>query len=187
MKYFWYVLFILLIIGGIVTFTEREHGDAVVIPDTATSTPATTMNATSSNPQVTLKSVDYTYVLADPKRPAPDLARALVYGLAVDPQTKQLVDQRRANLVAALTKNPKDITSWIGFGQLYEMIDDFAAARDVWDYLTKLQPSNSVPLQNMANLCGYYVNDKPCARTYYGLALAANEYNPQTAAVGNMA
>ena len=61
---------------------------------------------------------------------------------------------------------------WIQLGLHFKFINDYEAASQAWEYASLIRPGNSLSFQNLAELYGYYMQDKKSAEKNYTRALA---------------
>jgi len=58
-----------------------------------------------------------------------------------------------------LRNNPKDLSAWIDLGIRYKAINEYEAAREAWEYVSLMSPTNIVSYNNIGNLYHYELKD----------------------------
>lgn len=91
--------------------------------------------------------------------PAPTLVRSTDFSNTLTPEIKKIVISRLDNDIATIKKNPNDVTSWIDLGIQRKQLGDYYGARDAWEYVKAVEPSNIVPWNNLGDLYHFYLKD----------------------------
>lgn len=97
----------------------------------------------------------------------PNIRHAVVFSVSVTPEAKVIMLKNVANLQEKLEKDAKDFNVWNSLAQYYQAAGDYVAAREVWEYLGRVFPTNHVAYGNLGFLYGYYLKDAPLAEIKY--------------------
>ena len=121
-------------------------------PSPAMSANATTTEATSSIPDITVVGDgDYTITML-PVSQAPDYNAPIVFSASITADVRGIINAQAATLRANIAKNDADFNSWIALGNLHKMAGDYAGATQIWDYASLVWPQNVVSFNNLADL-----------------------------------
>ncbi len=94
--------------------------------------------------------------------PAPSLVRSTDFGIALNPEIKAAVITRLNTTIAAIQKEPTNISNWIDLGLNRKTLGDYEGARQAWEYAKALSPNgNIVPYNNLGDLYHFYLKDYP--------------------------
>ncbi len=75
-------------------------------------------------------------------------------------------------LVERINKTPDSPSDWIDIGLTKKIFDDYAGARDAWEYAGLLNPKLTTPFENLGDLYWHFLQDYPKAELNYKKALA---------------
>ncbi len=75
--------------------------------------------------------------------------------------------KRITELTSSLKNDPTSTDVWLSLAIYRKMINDFAAAEEIWVYLTKVQPGNFIPFNNLGDLYANYVKNTTKAEANY--------------------
>jgi len=78
---------------------------------------------------------------------------------------------------AVLKKNPMDVDAWISIGMIKKFFNNYAGARDAWEYAKYLNDGNSVVYYNLGNLYGSYLKDYKKAEENFLKAIELEDKN----------
>lgn len=81
-------------------------------------------------------------------------------------------------LKTALEKDLFNISDWIAVGIIKKFFNDFEGARDAWEYVTVLYPSDPLAFENLGNLYALYLHDNAKAEYNYKKAIENNPSEP---------
>ena len=112
---------------------------------------------------------------AAPKFPAPDLDRPINITAKL---SEESAGKAREYIIAsenALKADPDIYEDWLNLALYRKLIGDYEAAREIWEYLTKIRPFAAVSYHNLGNLYAYELNEPDKAEPYY---LKAIELEP---------
>ena len=96
----------------------------------------------------------------------PDLDKPIVIQAALSTQAAAKARATITDLTAELKKNPDLYSSWLELGSYRKLIGDSRAALEIWQYVSKNWPSDSVAFNNLANLYIYELPDFNKAEEY---------------------
>jgi cytochrome c-type biogenesis protein CcmH/NrfG len=74
-------------------------------------------------------------------------------------------------LIATLQEDPNKFNEWIQLGLELKAIDDYAQARDVWEYASAIRPKNSISFIDLGDLYAYYLHDNTLAEKNFLTAI----------------
>ena len=97
----------------------------------------------------------------------PNIRHAVVFSVSVIPEAKVIMLRNISDLQQRLGKDGKDFNTWNSLAQYYQAAGDYVAAREVWEYLGRVFPTNHVAYGNLGFLYGYYLKDAPLAEKNY--------------------
>ncbi len=99
------------------------------------------------------------YIGRDPAeiRPVPEEVK-----LFTELQKEQLYSTLKTH-ATAVKRNPTYFEGWIQVGMLKKTIGDFEGARDAWEYVSLIEPLNSLSFANLGELYWRYLRDFPKA------------------------
>jgi len=102
----------------------------------------------------------------------PSLSHKVDFRAKMVPEAKVIVLKNIETLQAQLRIDANDFHTWNTLAQHYQTAEDFLAARDVWEYLVRVFPTNHIAFGNLGFLYGYYLKDLVKAEQYYLKAIA---------------
>src|SRR5262249_18069322 len=149
----------LLVIFGIAYVAGRNP--AASPGNSATGTPAVTASTTGGGytieevPLPTLESIE------------PDLNHTAVFRADVPSDVRVTLAAQVSQLSQGLKNNPTDASAWLNLALAYDEAEDYAAARDVWVFLTKAIPDDPTSYENLGKLYHFDLKDFPKAETYF--------------------
>jgi tetratricopeptide (TPR) repeat protein len=161
-----------LILGAVALFIfyRSSHPSVATTDITATST------ATSSGPGYSVK---IGHLSSKDLPPAPDMNKKFSFDKTVQADVQAAIlsgaDAKRSLLV----KDQYDFNAWVALGTLYQMAGDYNQAKAIWEYVTKIYPTNTVTHSNIANLYDAYLHDYAKAESEYEFAIKSDPSNPQ--------
>ena len=110
--------------------------------------------------------------------PVPDLDAPVSFSDSFPPDARIIMEEKIAKNRAALKENPSLFVAWLEIGAQYKIAGDYAKASEAWEYASAINPKDSVSLQNLGDLYGYYLKDASRAEGYF---LAAIDNAPDDA------
>lgn len=123
-------------------------------------------------------------VSGDPKTPAsdfpmPDLNRPIVIKAQLSTTDAQKAKEYINASQAELKKDPDLYDEWMNLALYRKLIGDYEAAREIWEYVTKIRPSSGMALHNLGSLHFYELKRPDEAESYYLQAIKAEPSNLQ--------
>ncbi|MCE9643711.1 tetratricopeptide repeat protein [Candidatus Parcubacteria bacterium] len=91
--------------------------------------------------------------------PHPFINREISVPASFTVQEKAIVLADIEAVRVRLRNNPKDLNAWIDLGIRYKTINDYEAAREAWEYVSLMSPTNIVSYNNIGNLYHYELKD----------------------------
>lgn len=75
------------------------------------------------------------------------------------PEAKDFYQKKFNETKEKLQKNQSDINQWLFLGVLKKGVGDFEGSRDVWLYVSKTWPNDSLAFANLADLYANFLNE----------------------------
>jgi tetratricopeptide (TPR) repeat protein len=163
----------ILLFGGVALVIIILVGAALYAkPLLSKLTPQAPDTEATSTPNYKIE-VDYA---AQIKEIEPDLAHQVVYGASVPANVRTIIDGKIADEKKILTDDPLKADDWFQLGVLYHSANDYAAARDVWLFLTKViaAPDSAVAYDNLGRLYKFDLKDFPKSEAMFQASIKAN-------------
>lgn len=88
--------------------------------------------------------------------------------------SKELVDSQKDRLMIAIgqvSDQPSSSPYWIEIGVIKKNFDNYAGARDAWEYAKAIDPRNPIHYFNLGNLYAAYLKDASKAEKNYLMAV----------------
>lgn len=150
------VSIIVIIFGGFFLYTSKK----VNAPEEVTTVKDGGIGATvSGDSEINQIPVDVTLPLpTGAEVTPPSLSRTLSFPSGFPADAIAIIENNVATLTAELKNNPDSFSSWMDLAQQYKIIEDYAGARDIWEYLTKVY-SSATPYINLGNLYALDMQD----------------------------
>lgn len=106
----------------------------------------------------------------------PDLSRATAYPDSIPASVRAILDGKIAAEKKIVADDPTKVDDWFELGVLYHSADDYAAARDIWVFLTKFvaAPGVAVAYDNLGRLYKFDLKDFPKSESYFKQSMTAN-------------
>ncbi len=102
----------------------------------------------------------------------PKLRRPVVFSAAFSEEARGLMRQKIDTSIVALEKNPQSFDEWMHMAILRKTVDDYEGAREIWEFLTRVNPRNFGPFANLGSLYAFDLKDAPRAEKNFTAALA---------------
>lgn len=104
-------------------------------------------------------------------RPVAELSAdpALVAQVPIEKLSEQ--KKQLEELAAKVAETSTDVDSWLAAAGIKKFWNDFAGARDIWEYLTRLAPEHPIAFYNLGNLAKLVDRDFASAESLYRAAL----------------
>ena len=152
-------------------------GTATTTAESATTT-TKLVNATSSTGSavgsiVTSGDGSYTVKLIPEKTAAkaPDYTKPLVFSASITPAVKTVLQSQFTTTVAGLNKDKYDFNMWVNLGSVRHMAGDEQGAKEIWEYVSLVWPSNAASFNSLGDLYANFLKDYAKAESNYLIAI----------------
>jgi len=169
---------VLVVVLAVVITGVREKQESVIV-DTNISE-----NASSTNPgrgegvEVVDLSDTPVEIVRELPKPVPGVAVPATYPEFISPAIRTEVAKRFESLTILLNADPSLFNEWVELGLLRKFIEDYAGAREAWEYASKLAPKNSISFLNLGTLYGYYLQDPLAAERNFLTSIQNDKTDP---------
>lgn len=89
----------------------------------------------------------------------PVLDRPLSFPQSYSEEARKIMTDKINATIAALKKDPNQYGEWANLGIFRNGINDWEGARQIWEFLTVMSPSQPAPFANLANLYAFSLKD----------------------------
>ncbi|MBI2610173.1 hypothetical protein HYW53_03275 [Candidatus Giovannonibacteria bacterium] len=176
-KIFWGVLILgLAIIGAVVYLYVLKKSNLDLTNDNNEE-----KTSTSNNEAANTKNIEG-YRTKEELPPFPTGFDRINYGpkilSEIGPEQRKKQEDNFKELLDKIEKNPDSLDLWVGLGLIKNVFEDYAGARDVWEYASVIRPANAVSFNNLGGLYWHYFKDYPKAEENYRKAISNMPENP---------
>ncbi|MEK9176824.1 MAG: hypothetical protein AAB923_00855 [Patescibacteria group bacterium] len=145
--------------------------------------PATGNEVSTTTPSTTITGGGYTIEavpLEDFRDFMPSLTRKVQFGASIPTEVRPQIGKRVADVLAKLTADPTQVADWLELGLLYHTANDYQGAKEVWEFLIKVVPNDTVSYDNLGKLYHFNLKDYPKAEEYFlkSIAIASTSTLP---------
>jgi len=112
------------------------------------------------------------------KKQMPDLNKEIVIGANISEQTKNAAIEKIKEITAQLKKDYDRREEWLNLGIWRKTIGDYEGAKEAWEFVTLIRPTDAVAFHNLGDLYSQYLIDFPKAEQYYLAAIAKEPGTP---------
>jgi tetratricopeptide (TPR) repeat protein len=110
--------------------------------------------------------------------PAPSLDRPITFeNSQLPPEVQATVRAQIAEAIAAIKKEPLNLSWWLQLALKRKQAGDYEGARQAWVYVSTLAPRDETSLNNLGDLFMNFIKDYPQAEMYYKKLIAVNPKN----------
>ena len=111
---------------------------------------------------------------------APDISRGIRFSESIPQEVRDILSKKATEAVANIRANPASGADWFNLALYYHTANDYEGAREIWEFLTVVAPSNTVAFNNLGKLYHFSVPDFPKAEEYFmkSLAIDAESLTP---------
>ena len=102
----------------------------------------------------------------------PSLDKPLIFPDGFTDDAKKVVTEKTRRLTADLKNNPDNFSAWLDLAIYRKMIHDYQGAKEIWEYLNKAYPTQSISFGNLGDLYHYFLKDFPKAEVNFKQAIA---------------
>lgn len=112
--------------------------------------------------------------------PPPPLDQPMRPTTVLSEATRIQLDAKIKTIISSLKKNPKDTDMWLGLGLYAEMYTDYQRAKEIYEYVTKVDPNSYTAFHNLGNLYRAYLKDYEKAESNMKVVLDLSpSYTPE--------
>ncbi len=108
------------------------------------------------------------------KIPQPTLKKEIKIPLRYPEFYRESLQKKIQFSLALLKQYPYNTHEWNTLAIYWKAVDDFSGAAEIWEYLLKVSPNNSVYLGNLGELYQSFIKDYPKAERYYLEVMKSN-------------
>ncbi len=91
--------------------------------------------------------------------PAPSLDKTMRSSTIIGEDTKRRVDEKVKEIVSLLKKDSKDTDRWLELGLYAEVYTDYQRAKEIYEYVTRVDLNGYTAYHNLGNLYRFYLKD----------------------------
>ncbi len=108
----------------------------------------------------------------------PSLDRSFTIPASFPADAVQIMRSNINEVVGRLKEDRKDISEWISLAVLLKTIDDYLGAAEIWEFLGRELPTNTVTFANLGSLYHLHLKDYPKSELNFRKAIENNRTNP---------
>ena len=108
-----------------------------------------------------------------------NLDRPIAFPDGYDADAERIIRSNIATLTAQLKTDPNSFQAWMDLAVQYKIIEDLEGAREIWEFLNKAAPENTVSRVNLGNLYHYELKDFEKSEKNFKEAIGINEEIPE--------
>jgi tetratricopeptide (TPR) repeat protein len=146
------VFVVLLVLAGFYIYNDINKKGG------ASSNPSTTNTTANNEPAYTIDQVPIEKGKTVTTK-VPDLNRQVIFKADVPSETKKVIIDNIARLVANLKGDNTRFNDWLDLGIQYKIAGDYEGARDAWEYASALSPLNYISFSNLGDLYTNYLKN----------------------------
>jgi hypothetical protein len=148
--------------------TPASASTANPAKDATVATPFGTLGVTGGG------KIEVVQTPANPSVPAPSYVKPLVFSESITSDIKTALTAQFTENQKILAKNKFDFNAWIDLGMLRKLAGDYQGAKEIWEYVGKVWPQNTLSFANLGDLYQNFLHDYAKADASYKLALKNN-------------
>lgn len=122
----------------------------------------------TSTPEYTIE------MLPEEEDMRPSLSHSAQFKASLPENVRTLLTTKIATAQENLREDSSSGSDWLELGVLYYTAGDFQAAREVWEFLTKVAPNDTTAFDNLGKLYHYDLKDYPQSEEYFRESLRIN-------------
>lgn len=163
---FFVVIIVLIIIAGFYIYYDLNKKNPAPAPAVAV----------DKNVGVELKGggsakVEMIPVENAPAVTIPNLDKPLIFPQDLSDDIKKIVTEKVKSLVTTLKSESDNFSAWLDLAIYRKMVHDYQGAAEIWEYLNKAYPDQSISSGNLGDLYHYYLKDFPRAEANFKQAI----------------
>ena len=101
----------------------------------------------------------------------PILRRPITFSSVFSAEAQNLMRTKIDASIAALEKDPHVFDEWMNLAILRKTVDDYEGARQIWEFLTVVNPKHQGPYANLGALYAFDLKDPARAEKNFTIAL----------------
>jgi tetratricopeptide (TPR) repeat protein len=109
--------------------------------------------------------------------PQPNLDRSITVPASYPKEAKDIFTAQINASIAELKKNPSSYPVWLNLAIQRKSIEDYVGAREIWEYLVAVTPTDFTAHANLANHYAYYEKNAAKAEMHYKTAISLEPGN----------
>lgn len=109
----------------------------------------------------------------------PSLDREVIVSDSLPQEVKDVLRKKVADDQARLKRVPYDGNVWMDLALQYHSANDYDGAREVWEFVVALTPTNVTALDNLGRLYHFDLKNYELAEKYFRQAIVANPERPE--------
>lgn len=106
----------------------------------------------------------------------PALDRETRFSDGTPESVRSLFQKKIDASVARLIEDPTRGFDWLNLALSYHGVGDYDGAREVWEFMTKVSPTDTVSFDNLGKLYHFTLKDFPKSESYFKQSIALNPY-----------
>ncbi|XKT74551.1 MAG: tetratricopeptide repeat protein [Patescibacteria group bacterium UBA2163] len=168
-------LIIIVGVGGFFVYSQffadeevkktEEHNTNVVldVEENSTSTPGYSIEVLSKDEDI-----------------LPSLSRSVQFSANIPEDVREIIKTKVVTAQENLREDPNSGADWLELGLLYHAANDYEGSREVWEFLTKVLPNDTVAFDNLGKLYHYDLKDYPKSEEYFrkSMSIDPNSLTP---------
>ncbi len=112
------------------------------------------------------------------KKRMPDLDKEIVVKGDISEETKNTAIKEIKEIIAQLKTDYDRREEWLNLGIWRKTLGDYEGAKEAWEFVTLIRPTDAVAFHNLGDLYSQYLIDFPKAEQYYLTAIAKEPGTP---------
>lgn len=111
---------------------------------------------------------------------APSLDRGIQFSASIPEDARMIMRASAAEIIGRLKNDVTRGSDWLDLALLYHAANDYIGARDVWEFLKKVDPNNFVVVENLAKLYHFNLPNYPKSEGLFreAMALDPSSFSP---------
>lgn len=109
----------------------------------------------------------------------PPIDHQVVFAANTDEAVRAAIRVKVDALQAQLVEVPYDGNTWMELALRYHTAGDYAAAKEIWDFIVTVTPNNVTALGNLGRLHHFELKEFTKAEEYFKKAIEANPARPE--------
>lgn len=104
----------------------------------------------------------------------PDLTKEIIFSPSYNAEGRNILTERITGLRSHLGENPLDSNGWFDLALNYHSAGDYAQAAEVWEFLIKIVPDDTISYDNLGKLYHFHLKDFPKSESYLKKSIEIN-------------